>query len=285
MSNMDMSNLCSNLPPAKPVTQAHINEVFHDLTTEFKNAAKSVASLYSNLVSNTSSKDKLKGEFANAAKSVASLYRLTHTSSSLLQHKGYLQCLDDLLNIIAQDGDVENWALTRRAEITYEKKYDLDSNDNESNDNDNEHENENDHEQEHEHEHEHEHEYEHEREILNNKNNNKANEAGINGPVLNEPNNLSTLEDANDFPFNIPSDFEFTFAHETKPYTCFKPSLPLLSVQHPQISLDRLKKVSHRNYLKKLQEDSSSDSDQDKDKDDLDYIAKKRKFEKNDNNF
>lgn len=217
-----MSNLSSNLPPAKPVTQANVNEVFHDLTTEFKNAAKSVASLYSTLVNNTD-KDKLKLEFANAAKSVASLYRLTHTSSSLLQHKGYLNCLDDLLNIIAQDGDVENWALTKRAEITYDKKDDVES------------------------------------------------EASSESSERTEPSESSQRSDSNAEPldeFNIPSDFEFTFAHETKPYTSFKPSMPLLSVQRP---LDKLKK--HR-ILKKL-EDSSSESEQDKE--DVDFVVKKRK--------
>lgn len=115
---MDLSNLSSNLPPTKPVNQTSVDEVSKELTTEFKNAAKSVASLYNSSISTNSSSSNQKIEFANAARSVAALYRLTHNSSSLMHHKGYLQCLDDLLEVITQDGDIENWALTRRAEIS-----------------------------------------------------------------------------------------------------------------------------------------------------------------------
>ncbi|KAG7662688.1 uncharacterized protein J8A68_003818 [[Candida] subhashii] len=124
---MDLSNLSSNLPLSKPVNQTSLNEVTQELTIEFKHAAKAVATLYNSATSSTTTSNttttppptkQLKSEFATAARSVAALYKITHNSTSLFQSHGYLQCLDDLLQIIATDGDVENWALTRRAEIT-----------------------------------------------------------------------------------------------------------------------------------------------------------------------
>ncbi|ODV79954.1 uncharacterized protein CANTADRAFT_42549, partial [Suhomyces tanzawaensis NRRL Y-17324] len=115
---MDLSNLSFDLPPTKPVNQTAIDDLSRDLTTEFKNAAKSVAKLYNSSVAGNSTSPNHKAEFANAAKSVAALYRTTHNATLLLQYNGYLNCLDDLLEIIANDGDVENWALTKRAEIT-----------------------------------------------------------------------------------------------------------------------------------------------------------------------
>lgn len=114
---MDLSNLSSDLPPTKPVNQNSVNELNRDLTTEFKNAAKSVASLYNLKASGKNDVSKQKAEFANAAKSVAALYRLTNSSSTLVHHMGYLECLDDLLYVLTNNEDVENWALTKRAEI------------------------------------------------------------------------------------------------------------------------------------------------------------------------
>lgn len=115
---MDLSNLSSDLPPTKPVNQASINELNRELTTEFKNAAKSVVSLYNSSTSGTANNSKHKVEFANAAKSVAALYRLTNNGNGLHRHMGYLECLDDLLGVITNGEDIENWALTKRAEIT-----------------------------------------------------------------------------------------------------------------------------------------------------------------------
>lgn len=114
---MDLSNLSSDLPPTKPINQASINELNREATTEFKNAAKSVASLYNSSAGTTPS-SKHKTEFANAAKSVAALYRVTNNANGLLRPMGYLECVDDLLKVITNGEDIENWALTKRAEIT-----------------------------------------------------------------------------------------------------------------------------------------------------------------------
>lgn len=110
---MDLSNLSSDLPSTRNVDQVSLIELNKELTSEFKNAAKSVAALYNS----TGDSKRLKAEFANAAKSVASLYRLGNNSNVLLMHKGYLECLDDLLDVITNGDDIENWALTKRAEI------------------------------------------------------------------------------------------------------------------------------------------------------------------------
>lgn len=114
--NMDLSNLSNNLPPTNTLEQISVADLNKDLTDEFKNAAKSVASLYNVSGSNGDGKSG-KLEFANAAKAVASLYRLGSNSNELAMNKGYLECLDDLLDVIANGEDIENWALTKRAEV------------------------------------------------------------------------------------------------------------------------------------------------------------------------
>lgn len=110
---MDLSNLLSELPPTKSLEQVSPLELNKELTGEFKTAAKSVASLY-NLAGDPR---KSKSEFSNAAKAVATLYRLGSNSNGLLMHKGYLECLDDLLGAITNGDDIENWALAKRAEL------------------------------------------------------------------------------------------------------------------------------------------------------------------------
>lgn len=114
---MDLSKLSSDLPPTKSLEQLSVLDINRELTDEFKNAAKSVASLYNASGASGDSKSA-KVEFANAAKAVASLYRLGSNSNVLLMHKGYLECLDDMLKVISNSEDIENWVLTKRAELT-----------------------------------------------------------------------------------------------------------------------------------------------------------------------
>lgn len=114
---MDLSNLSSDLPITKPISQVSVEESQRELASEFKTAAKSVASLYNSSLEDNKPTDDQKKEFAEAAKSVATLYRLGNNSNRLLHYSGYMQCLDDLLLVISEDGDVENWALTKKAEI------------------------------------------------------------------------------------------------------------------------------------------------------------------------
>lgn len=144
---MDLSNLSNTLPTLKPLlrkpdtneqagyddpssqsrtsSQSSIIDLSTDLTTNFKDAAKAVASLYNSSINpqpgsavNAAQKHSIKTDFANAARAVAALYKSGQASHSISNELGYLQCLDDLLQVITNDEDVENWALTRRAEIT-----------------------------------------------------------------------------------------------------------------------------------------------------------------------
>ncbi|KAK6460100.1 hypothetical protein DFJ63DRAFT_338053 [Scheffersomyces coipomensis] len=116
--SMDLSTLSSDLPPTKSVNDTSMSDLSREITNEFKNAARSVASLYNSVSATGDGSASTKVEFANAAKSVSALYRITHNNTSLVYQKGYLDCLDDLLELITVKGDVENWALTKRAEIT-----------------------------------------------------------------------------------------------------------------------------------------------------------------------
>lgn len=208
---MDLSNLSSDLPPTKPINQISVNELNHELTTEFKNAAKSVAALYNSSIlskcENVSSNDFKKNQkldFANAAKSVATLYRLSNNANTLLLNKGYLECLDDLLEGIAHGDDIENWALTKRAEITNINKdhhnNSYGNNNNESNVPSN----------------------------ITNNNNNISNIDSMSNNDLIEPITNSTNEPE----FNIPPDHVFSLTLDKSPGCKFRPSFPPLSVTH-----------------------------------------------------
>lgn len=85
----NISNLSTNLPPTKPINDNTVAEIQRDLTTEFKNAAKSVASLY----------------------------KLSTQRNTVLRHQGYLDAIHDLINVIQNNGDVENWALSKKFEL------------------------------------------------------------------------------------------------------------------------------------------------------------------------
>ncbi|KAG5420683.1 hypothetical protein I9W82_002564 [Candida metapsilosis] len=147
---MDLSNLSNTLPPSKPLShksngvdpsgyddspsqsrassQSAIADSNADLTTHFKDAAKAVASLYNSSINpqpgsivSAAQKHAIKNDFANAARAVAVLFKSGQSQHGATHEMGYLQCLDDLLQVITNDEDVENWALTRRAEITNAK--------------------------------------------------------------------------------------------------------------------------------------------------------------------
>lgn len=85
----NISNLSSNLPPTRPVNNQTLNEIDRELNQEFRDAANAVASLY----------------------------KLSLQKKTLLKHQGYLDCLNDLLNVIKNDGDIETWALSKRMEL------------------------------------------------------------------------------------------------------------------------------------------------------------------------
>lgn len=116
---MDLSKLSKDLPPTTNIQHISVPRLNAELTDQFKNAAKSVTSLYNatNRKDTCSDGGAAKVAFSTAAKAVASLYRLGTEHNVLLMHKGYLDCLDDLLQVLSNDGDMENWILTKRAEL------------------------------------------------------------------------------------------------------------------------------------------------------------------------
>lgn len=112
---MDLSNLSSDLPSGSSgpsVQQQRTETLLRELTNEFKTAANSVAALYSSHGS-----EAARAEFATAAKAVTGLYRLATRVLAGAADRGYTECLDDLLVAIANGDDIEDWALTRRAEM------------------------------------------------------------------------------------------------------------------------------------------------------------------------
>ncbi|EDO18354.1 hypothetical protein Kpol_1013p25 [Vanderwaltozyma polyspora DSM 70294] len=90
-----LKSLGTSLPPEQPPTDENIET----LNTEISN------------------------EFKNAANSVAKLYRLSNEKNSLLRHKGYLNCLEDILNEIEISNgnisitDLKNWCLEKRNDL------------------------------------------------------------------------------------------------------------------------------------------------------------------------
>lgn len=126
---MDLSKLSSDLPSTTNIETVSLSKLNSELTDQFKNAAKSVTSLYN--VTSKNSKEEVavnKAAFSDSARAVASLYRTGTECNTLLMHKGYLDSLDDVLQVITQGDDIENWVLTKRAEIVnyYNHKEDKD---------------------------------------------------------------------------------------------------------------------------------------------------------------
>lgn len=85
----NISNLSSNLPPTVPVSEASLQEITNSLTYEFKNAAKSVSSLY----------------------------KLSIQRNEMVRHQGYLDAVNDLIQVLKNGGDVENWAVLKKLEL------------------------------------------------------------------------------------------------------------------------------------------------------------------------
>ncbi|GME84045.1 unnamed protein product [Ambrosiozyma monospora] len=94
---MDLSNLSSNLPLSHPINDDSIDEINKELSNEFKIGARSIAALY----------------------------RLSNSKTSIIQAKGYLNCLNDLLALI-DNGSVQDLSqlksllLFKRSELTGE---------------------------------------------------------------------------------------------------------------------------------------------------------------------
>lgn len=122
---MDLSKLSKDLPATSNFEHVSVASLNVELADQFKTAAKSVTSLYNAGSRKETSKDTrdtkdsidTKTAFSNAARAVASLYRAGTECTVLSMHKGYLDSLDDLLQVISNGEDIENWVLTKRAEL------------------------------------------------------------------------------------------------------------------------------------------------------------------------
>ncbi|KAI3405999.2 hypothetical protein KGF56_001218 [Candida oxycetoniae] len=249
---MDLSNLSSTLPKSKPLyrksdeasrlqssdhnylqasssSQSTVSDFNQNLTSNFKDAAKAVASLYNtalNVRKNPDSgqfeKSILKTEFSNAARSVAALYKLGHSTHAVSQERGYLECIDDLLQVITNNEDIENWALTRRAEITNTKRKDL---------------------------------HDSSPPIVNTT---TTTTTTTTTPILSSPSDTTASETED---FKLPHDFVFQYNSDLKPPVAIRPSIPPISVQHNAGQRNLIvskKNKRHQQMYKKLH--SSEDS-------------------------
>lgn len=61
--------------------------------------------------------DAITTEFKNAARSVAALYKLSTLNSAAMKSQGYLECLEDLLMVIKSNEDVQEWALRKKLQL------------------------------------------------------------------------------------------------------------------------------------------------------------------------
>ncbi|CCK68476.1 uncharacterized protein KNAG_0B00270 [Huiozyma naganishii CBS 8797] len=89
-----LNNLESSLPPEQTPTKQTIDSLNNDLSKEFKIAANAVTKLY----------------------------RVANERNSLLKHRGYLECLEDMLTLLdngelASLNDVRLWGIKQRSDI------------------------------------------------------------------------------------------------------------------------------------------------------------------------
>lgn len=89
-----LNSLGSSLPPERPPTDQAIDSLNGELSQEFKIAANAVTKLY----------------------------RVANERNSLLKHRGYLHCVDDLLALMHEEPglsveDIHLWCLRQRGEL------------------------------------------------------------------------------------------------------------------------------------------------------------------------
>ncbi|CAK9437141.1 uncharacterized protein LODBEIA_P15500 [Lodderomyces beijingensis] len=215
---------------------------YADLTSNFKDAAKAIASLYNTALNmskqnagepddpSSSLSTILKTEFSNAARSVASLYKMGQTTHAKSYEQGSLDCIDELLQVLTNDEDVENWALTRRAEIINNNKKKDASN----------------------------------TAISSSQVSNTSNLAAAAAAAAAMPTSPTTTGFTNDLEgFKIPHDFEFQYTSDLKPPVPIRPSIPPISIQHNLSQrnpiVNKKNRLLHQQMYKKFysSEDSS----------------------------
>jgi hypothetical protein len=66
------------------------------------------------------SMQQITAEFKNAARSVAALYKLSVQQHTQMKSQGYLECLEDLLQVLKSNENVQEWALRKKLELELE---------------------------------------------------------------------------------------------------------------------------------------------------------------------
>lgn len=107
-----LNSLGSSLPPEQPPTTQAIESLNGELSQEFKLAANAVTKLY----------------------------RVANERNSLLRHHGYLNCVEDILNMLIQDSttsvdDIRIWCLKQKNDILSHKNNNSSNNNTEGNKN------------------------------------------------------------------------------------------------------------------------------------------------------
>lgn len=102
-----LNSLGSSLPPEQPPTTQAIESLNGELSQEFKLAANAVTKLY----------------------------RVANERNSLLRHHGYLNCVEDILNMLIQDSttsvdDIRIWCLKQKNDILSHKNNNTEGNKN-----------------------------------------------------------------------------------------------------------------------------------------------------------
>lgn len=60
---------------------------------------------------------QMTGEFKTAARSLATMYKLSTQNGAQMKKLGYLECLEDLLLVLKDNENVEDWALRKKLEL------------------------------------------------------------------------------------------------------------------------------------------------------------------------
>ncbi len=93
---MDLSSLSSGLPASTKINRKDLSKLDISIASEFKDAAKSVASLY----------------------------RLSSSKTELIKNLGYLECIDDLINLLKIGGNPIELAINIKKDLDDDYKVD-----------------------------------------------------------------------------------------------------------------------------------------------------------------
>ncbi|KAK9463218.1 uncharacterized protein V1516DRAFT_667150 [Lipomyces oligophaga] len=103
---MDLSSLSSNLPRrGTSLNQNHSSPI----------ASTNASNVQTTAVDHDDDASQLLSHFKEAALNVTKLYRSANQQIGRARSEGYLEALDDVLNVIRSGGDVYRWALAKKS--------------------------------------------------------------------------------------------------------------------------------------------------------------------------